>query len=313
MPKLTSPILLIAIISLLMFGALISNRSTSAGQGKGGEVIAKPTPATKPATSRPAPRRNRSPESNSPAKFINQYKMEFVLIPPGKFMMGSVEGNEDSEKPVHGVTIGEPFYMARYEVTQWQWHAVMATTVDEQRRRVQQGSVDLPRRMSGQSESYPMYYVSWQEAHAFVQRLNALNDGYAYRLPSEAEWEYACRAGGSAERPTDLNSIAWYKTNSNDSVHDVGMKRPNTFGLYDMLGNVAEWCEDLSHDNYEGAPTDGSVWLGTPGFLGERVVRGPSFFSGNPAYLKCAARGGETENYRDFETGFRVLAVPRTR
>lgn len=312
--KLSSVIAISASAVAICLSSSPQSRRTSffAPQGKGGEIVAKPSPspAAKPHSSRnPAPPNSNAQSKSMRTKFTNQYRMEFVLIPAGKFMMGSVEGNESGEKPVHSVTIGEPFYMARYEVTQWQWHAVMATTVDQLHRRVEQGST--PRRMAGEGDSYPMYYVSWQEARTFLQRLNALGDGYVYRLPSEAEWEYACRAGGSGELPNDLNSVAWYKTNSNDVVHEVGMRRPNAFGLYDMLGNVWEWCEDISHENYEGAPADGSVWLGKSDSQAERVMRGASFYTGNSAYTKCAARGGETEDYRDFETGFRVVAVPR--
>lgn len=283
-------------------------------QGKGGEIIAKPSPS--PAGKSQPSRRNPAspPGSNSgkslPAKFTNIYRMEFVLIPAGNFMMGSAEGNEDSEKPVHRVTIGRPYYLGRYEVTQRQWMAVMATTVDQQRRKESSMPGGSLRRMAGEGENLPMYYVSWQEAKAFIARLNALNDGYLYRLPSEAEWEYACRAGGSGEQPTDLGALAWYKTNSNDAVHEVGMRRANAFGLYDMLGNVWEWCEDLAHENYEGAPADGSAWLGGVD-ISERRLRGAAFYTGNSSFWKCTAHGAQTEDYRDFETGFRVVATPR--
>jgi len=233
--------------------------------------------------------------------------MEFVLVPAGKFMMGSADGDTD-EKPIHGVTIGRAFYMGRYEVTQYQWRAVMGRTVSEQKRLIDQNnSLTVPHRLAGEGDEYPIYYVSWEDAHAFLRRLNALNDGYIYRLPSEAEWEYACRAGGSADAPSDLNPFAWYRTNANDSTQPAGMRRANAFGLYDMLGNVWEWCEDWTHSNYDGAPTDGGAWL-TPGELQERAARGGSFSTRNLAFLRCTARGGETPEYRDFETGFRVAA-----
>jgi len=304
-----SLISLLAIVALGFFSSRLPARSLSAGQGKGGEVIAKPTPTPAPKTV-PRPKSPVEKTKSLPAKFTNQYRMEFVQVPAGKFMMGSAEGNEDSEKPVHRVTIAQPYYMGRYEVTQRQWWAVMTTTVDQQRRKAEPSVTGLLPRMAGEGDTFPMYYVSWRDAHTFINRLNALNDGYLYRLPSEAEWEYACRAGGSGEQPSDLNMIAWYKTNSNDSVHEVGMKRPNAFGLYDMLGNVWEWCEDLTHENYDGAPSDGSVWAGTvtADSLAERRSRGASFFTGNRAFWKCSARGAETEDYRDFETGFRVAA-----
>jgi formylglycine-generating enzyme required for sulfatase activity len=235
--------------------------------------------------------------------------MELVLIPEGRFTMGS--GGADNEKPAHGVTIGQPFYIGRYEVTQWQWRAVMSTTVDEQRRKIKNDAKSLVASpMAGESDDRATYYASWQEAHTFVQRLNALNDGHTYRLPSEAEWEYVCRAGATEDRPADLNLIAQYKNNSNNYVQPVGMRRPNAFQIYDMIGNVWEWCEDVFHLNYDGAPADGSPWL-TNDELNQRVKRGGSFATRNFDYLRCAARGSGSVDDRDVETGFRVVATTR--
>ncbi|MGZ8846537.1 MAG: formylglycine-generating enzyme family protein [Pyrinomonadaceae bacterium] len=249
--------------------------------------------------------------SKLPAKFTNQYRMEFVLIPEGKFTMGSA-GGADIEKPTHAVTINQPFYIGRYEVTQWQWRAVMTTTVDEQRRKIKASAAVLTALpMAGEGHDRAAYYVSWQEARAFVQKLNTLNDGRTYRLPSEAEWEYVCRAGATEDRPADLNVIAWYKNNSNNYVQDVGMRRANAFQIYDMLGNVWEWCEDVFHLNYDGAPADGSSWT-TNDNLNQRVKRGGSFATRNLDFLRCSARGGQTPDDRDFETGFRVVATVRS-
>jgi len=243
-----------------------------------------------------------------PAKFTNRYRMEFVLIPEGKFTIGSPDG-ADMERPAHTVTISQPFYIGRYEVTQWQWRAVMSTTIDEQRRKIRNESkslVALP--MAGESDDRAAYYVSWEEAHTFVQRLNALNDGHNYRLPTEAEWEYACRGGATEDRPAELNLIAQYKTNSNNYVQPVGMRRPNAFQIYDMIGNVWEWCEDVFHLNYDGAPPDGSAWI-TNDELKLRIKRGGSFSTKNFDYLRCAARGSEMPDSRNVETGFRVVAT----
>ena len=224
-------------------------------------------------------------------------------------MMGSA--GEDLEKPAHNVTIGQPFYIGRYEVTQWQWRAVMTTTVDEQRRKIKAGAAVLAALpMAGEGHDRATYYVSWQEAQAFVKKLNTLNDGHTYRLPSEAEWEYACRAGATEDRPADVNVIAWYKLNSSNYVQPVGMRRGNGFQLYDMLGNVWEWCEDVFHLNYDGAPADGTSRL-TTNDLNQRVKRGGSFNTRNLDYLRCSARGGQTVDDRDFETGFRVVATVR--
>ena len=301
---------LLLITGLLAAACLTStNQAAPAAQGKGGEISAKPTPTPSP-KALPRPKPSVGKTTSPPAKFTNQYRMEFVLVPAGKFMMGSADGGTE-EKPIHSVTVAGAFYIGRYEVTQYQWRAVMGRTVSEQKRLVDQtNSVNPPRRLAGEGNEYPIYYVSWEDAHAFLQRMNALNDGYVYRLPSEAEWEYACRAGGSADRPSDLNPIAWYRTNSNDSTQPVGMRRANAFGLYDMLGNVWEWCEDWFHSNYDGAPTDGSAWL-TQAELQEHVSRGGSFSTRNLAFLRCAARGAETPENRDFETGFRVVAEKR--
>src|SRR5262249_20599382 len=153
--------------------------------------------------------------------------------------------------------------------------AVMGTTVDEQRRKSKDGSSLAARPMAGEGDDRATYYTSWQEAHAFLQRLNALNDGHTYRLPSEAEWEYVCRAGANVDRPSELTFSAWYKINSNDYVQAVGTRRPNAFQIYDMLGNVWEWCEDIFHLNYDGAPVDGGAWLSDSG-LSLRVKRGGS-------------------------------------
>jgi formylglycine-generating enzyme required for sulfatase activity len=245
-----------------------------------------------------------------PAKFTNRYRMEFVLIPEGKFTMGSVAGS-DSERPAHEVTIARPFYIGRYEVTQWQWRAVMRTTVDEQRRKIKPDGktlVDSP--MAGEGDERAAYYVSWQEARAFVEQLNALKDGHTYRLPSESEWEYVCRAGAAEDRPADVNLIAWYKNNSNNYVQFVGMRRPNAFQVYDLIGNVWEWCEDVFHLKYDGAPADGSPWM-TNDELNQRVKRGGSFSTSNFDFLRCAGRGGGMADSRDVETGFRVVATTR--
>jgi eukaryotic-like serine/threonine-protein kinase len=243
-----------------------------------------------------------------PTQFANQYRMEFVLIPAGKFVMGSAD--DDTEKPAHSVTIGQSFYMTRYEVTQRQWRAVMTTTVDQQRRKLQLNPRDMPaRRLAGEGDDLPMYYVSWEEAQAFIQKLNALKDGHVYRLPTEAEWEYACRGGTTDNAPAELGPYVWYHNNSSDITHAVGMRRVNAFGLYDMVGNVWEWCEDSYHPSYDGAPADGSAWINKADELHQRVTRGGSFFTRNLNFLRCSARGSTTEDSREFEVGFRVISL----
>jgi formylglycine-generating enzyme required for sulfatase activity len=297
---------LFAIITLLAFSSWLPvNRSASAGQGKGGEVIAKPKPTPTPKKSTPPARTNRTSSRPLPRTRTNQAGIEFVLIPPGSFMMGSTNGNAD-EKPVHQVTISQAFYMGKYEVTQAQWQSVMGTTIHQQRDKVVGSYIIV-----GEGDNYPMYFVSWEEATTFVQRLNAMNDGYSYRLPTEAEWEYVCRAGTKGDYyADDVNDIGWSVENSGNKTHAVGGKQPNAFGLYDMSGNVSEWCGDVYHNNYHGAPTNGSAWV-NGGESQKQVLRGGGWFD-RAVYLRSAARFKDSSDYREYGIGFRVVAVART-
>ena len=166
----------------------------------------------------------------------NTIGMEFVEIEPGEFTMGCSAGDNDckaDEKPTHRVQITKAFQIGKYEVTQAQWMSVMESN---------------PSTIKG--DDRPVETLSKDEAHEFLNRLNARNDGYRYRLPSEAEWEYAARAGSSDAYTGSLDEIAWYAGNSGDETHPVGKKKPNAWGLYDVEGNVKEWVEDLYAANY---------------------------------------------------------------
>jgi formylglycine-generating enzyme required for sulfatase activity len=168
----------------------------------------------------------------------NAIGIEFVKIAPGEFMMGCLAGDTDcdaDEKPLHRVQITKAFEIGKYELTQVQWQAVMGSN---------------PSTIKG--DDHPVETVSKNEVHDFLARLNARNDGYRYRLPTEAEWEYAARAGTSAAPPESLDEVAWYAANSDDETHPVGQKKPNAWGLYDMLGNVREWVEDVYLRGYYG-------------------------------------------------------------
>jgi TonB family protein len=210
-------------------------------------------------------------------------------------MMGSTNGEPD-EKPAHQVTINYSFYMGRYEVTQAQWQAVMGNN---------------PSYFKDCGGNCPVEQVSWDDTQIFIQRLNGMNDGYTYRLPTEAEWEYACRAGTTGDYAGPLSEMAWYSENSGSKTHTVGGKRPNEWGLADMHGNVWELCQDWYHETYYGAPTDGSAWL-SGGDQKYRVLRGGSWLI-NATNLRSAYRNSYfSPDYRNQLNGFRVVAVART-
>ena len=167
--------------------------------------------------------------------------MGFVRVEPGVFQMGSDNGDAN-EKPVHEVEISTGFWLGQYEVTKAQWEAVM------------EPPSNYRTRWAALSESQPAIGISWNAAQAFIDRLNAAAGARRYRLPTEAEWEYACRAGmptrwsfGDDERR--LEHYAWYRDNAS-GVNEVGQKRPNFWGLYDMHGNVQEWVQDRYGEDY---------------------------------------------------------------
>lgn len=180
--------------------------------------------------------------------------MKLILIPSGEFIMGSPEeemGRDNYEGPVQKVTIREPFYLGKYPVTQKQWKAVMGSN---------------PSYYSS-SDDLPVEQVSWYDAQAFIKKLNQMEKTDKYYLPSEAKWEYACRAGTTTkysfgDDESMLNEYARYSQNgySDNQTHSIGQKKPNPWGLYDMHGNVREWCQDKWNDNLKSVPFDGSAW-----------------------------------------------------
>jgi formylglycine-generating enzyme required for sulfatase activity len=199
--------------------------------------------------------------SSVPDKFTNSIGMKFVLIPAGEFTMGSPENEQgrDSNEPQHKVKITKPFYMQTTEVTQAQWKAVMGNN---------------PSYFKG--NDLPVETVSWDDAQEFIKKLSA-KEGVKYRLPTEAEWEYACRAGSTTkfyfgEDESKLDEYAWYHNNSDGKTHPVGQKKPNAWGLYDMHGNVWEWCQDwYGADYYKNSPAEDPQG---PASAESRVLRG---------------------------------------
>jgi len=230
----------------------------------------------------------------------NGVKLEMVQIPAGSFMMGSPSGEgNDNERPQHQVIFPKPFYLGKYAITQEQWQAVMGNNPS-----------------SFKGAKWPVENVTWNDAVQFCQKLSQ-KTGKNYRLPSEAEWEYACRAGTTTAfhfGETITPDLVNYDGNNPYGAAPKGLYRqettpvgsfpPNAFGLYDMHGNVWEWCADPWHGNYNGAPSDGSSWKTGGG--SNRVVRGGSWFS-YPAFGRAANRNYYSAGYSNGDRGFRVV------
>ncbi len=218
----------------------------------------------------------------------NGINLEMIAIPGGKFMMGSPEGEGyDREKPQHEVTV-KPFFIGKYPITQTQYQQVMSHN---------------PSRFKG--DERPVERVSWEDAVEFCQRLSK-QMGKEYRLPSEAEWEYACRAGTTTAYhfgESITEQLANYRTHE---TVPVGQFPPNAFSLYDMHGNVWEWCQDDWHNNYKGAPTDGRAWLSRNSSI--KAIRGGSW-NNYPRGCRSAIRYVKTRDYRSINLGFRAVHV----
>ena len=257
--------------------------------------------------------------ASSLAEYTNSIGMKFKLIPAGEFMMGSPASEKDrgddegpvhrgddrgdDEGPVHRVRITKPYYLGTYEVTQSQFEKVMGTSPWEGKSYAKEGA------------DYAASYVSWDDAVEFCKKLST-KEGRTYRLPTEAEWEYACRAGSKTAYSfgadsSNLGTYAWYDDNAYDVdekyAHRVGQKRANDFGLHDMHGNVWEWCQDwYGEDYYENSPASDPTGP-TKGV--DRVFRGGGWcFSAK--ICRSANRSGSTPGARNYYLGFRVALVP---
>ncbi len=234
----------------------------------------------------------RTETSADGATFRNRLKQAFARLPAGKFKMGSEQGIAD-ELPQREVTFVQPFYLGKHEVTQLQWEMLMGERPGQ-----------------SQADDAPVTRISWHDAQRFIKKLNELNDGYVYRLPSEAEWEYAARAGEDGDYIKDLDDMAWHEKNSEGYIHPVGQKKPNVFGLYDIFGNAWEWCEDIA-GNYRDAPADGSARRDPQAIpAAPRSVRGCSFDRA-PKKIRAAFRGNNYANQGSDSIGLRLAATTR--
>ena len=253
-----------------------------------GVVPEKPIP-TKPQTDPNAPK-------EKAVDMGNGITMEFVLIPAGEFDMGSPSTERDrdnDEGPVHRIKISRPFYMGKYEVTQQQYYVVAKSKPSKFKQ-----------------EGRPVENVSWDQADRFCRKLSKIKGG-SYRLPTEAEWEYACRAGsqdrfyfGDDLTYSQIEQYAWYSENSDSATHLVGEKKPNSFGLYDMHGNVWEWCGDwYAADYYRHSIT---VDPHGPYNGKSRVFRGGGWFH-RARYCRSASRSSCEPVYIRNYVGFRIV------
>jgi formylglycine-generating enzyme required for sulfatase activity len=243
---------------------------------------------------------------------LPQFVEEFVALAPGKgkfaatvLLGSSADDAPANEKPVHSVRFTSAFAIAKYEVTQELYELVVGTN---------------PAKWKGPRNSVEM--VNWNEANDFCKKVTQLlhdkkliSADEVIRLPSEAEWEYACRAGSKTpwsfgEKVGLIGEYSWYKDNSKGEDPPVGRKKPNFWGLYDMHGYVSEWCADAWHPDYRGVPKDGSAW--TDGDSKDRVIRGGSF-ADPPESHRSAFRDHVPIGTRSDRIGFRCVKAARAK
>ena len=230
--------------------------------------------------------------------------MEFVWVSEGCYEMGCGNWTSDcthDEKPVHEVCV-DGFWMGKTEVTQGQWKRVMGNN---------------PSYFKEKGDNYPVEQVGWTDGKRFAEKLTAMNNGtFSFRFPTEAEWEYACRSGGKLEKyagGNDVNLVAWYHGNSKRSTHPVTTKAPNGLGLYDLSGNVGEWCEDeYDHKAYGKHQRNNPIFAKGKEFftVGKsgvpRLIRGGSW-NYEAKLSRCAFRGFEGSSHHSRSIGFRIV------
>lgn len=240
-------------------------------------------------------------DDNTPKDYVDTafgMALSMVYVEGGTFMMGATEEQGKSidkmELPVHEVTLND-FYIGQYEVTQAQWASVMDATLS-----------DIADEYYGIGDDFPMYDITWTDAYIFCERMSK-RTGKTYRLPTEAEWEYAARGGQKADSAkyaggNDIDEVAWYKDNGGETAHPVGQKKPNGLGLYDMSGNLWEWCADW----YDAYPSEAQDNPKGPVQGRERVIRG-GYWGAGADDGRVSRRGHYTPGYKSFSRGFRVV------
>jgi formylglycine-generating enzyme required for sulfatase activity len=237
-----------------------------------------------------------------PDSYTNSLGIEFILVPAGEFMMGAVPQDkeaDDDEKPQHKVRITKPFYMGKYPVTQEEWEKLMGNN---------------PSEFKKAGKRAPVETVSWNDCQEFIKKLNQ-KEGKTYRLPTEAEWEYSARGGVSGgstiytygDDVSKLGDYAWYDGNSGNTTHPVGQKKPNSLGLYDMMGNVREWCGDwYDEEYYKNSPSSDPKGADKGEY---RVLRGGSWRI-NAGNSRLSLRGNDYPDSRYDLNGFRLVLLP---
>jgi len=307
-------------IVLMLVGVVMVAALVGASQGGAAPAKSKPTPAATSSSLSWAEvlEQNPDPKVVTDADFLKRITetklpwrvkdkatgIEMLLVPPGKFVMGMSTGDteaQDDEKPAHEVTITKAFYLGRTEVTQEQWMKVMgnnpsgfqegsrekliAKYIDEgltKQEAQERGAKEAPKWWV--QENNPVEQVSWDDCQKFCAKTGM-------KLPTEAQWEYACRAGVRKPRYGELDQIAWYRKNSDSTTHPVAQKSPNALGFYEMIGNVYEWCQDWHGGRYYESCEDGVVDPTGPAQseLGARVLRGGGWPT-NAHYCRASFR-----------------------
>ena len=292
---------LLLIITLILCGMMVEAQTHNVSNNQTRKQTA--TTQKKQSTNSSKPRKSSAATYTPEVKtyYANGVAFQMVEVRGGTFTMGatSEQGSDakSDEKPAHKVTLSD-YYIGKTEVTQALWEAVMGKTVS-------QIASEYGWVTCGVGDNYPMYYISWHDCKEFISKLNVLT-GKTFRMPTEAEWEYAARGGSKSRgykysgsnRPGD---VAWYGGYWGGKTHEVGTKSPNELGLYDMSGNIEEWCSDWYGD-YSSAEQSNPKG---PDSGSHRVGRGGGWFT-VARYCRCSSRGDFGPDSRDIDVGLRL-------